>query len=117
MQRYVVLQFYLIVIGALTLQASVYVGEKVRSMKGCSCCTLTSPSGLEGSTASTVTSSFLSSGRPGLLMGVEVWGCSRGVMGMPASIRAAWEKTGALTGRAPRWVLTTGGQRDGGGEG
>lgn len=30
---------------------------------------------------------------------------------MPASARAAWEKTGALTGRAPLWVLTAGFQK------
>lgn len=28
-------------------------------------------------------------------------------MGIPASARAAWEKTGALTGRKPLCVLTT----------
>lgn len=30
---------------------------------------------------------------------------------MPASARAAWEKTGALTGRAPLWALTAGFQK------
>lgn len=58
----------------------------------------------EGSTASTVTCSFRSSWRL-VLIGVEVWGWSRGAMGIPASIRAAWEKTGALTGRVPLWAL------------
>lgn len=77
------------------------------------CSTLTSAE--PSSTASTVTSSFLSSWRAGSLMGVEVWGCwrSRGAMGIPASIRAAWEKTGALTGRAALWVATTGGRETG----
>lgn len=60
----------------------------------------------EGSTASTVTSSLLSSLRL-VLIGVEVWGWSKGDMGIPASARAAWEKTGALTGRVPLCVITT----------
>lgn len=51
-----------------------------------------------------MTCSFRSSWRL-VLIGVEVWGWSRVAMGIPASIRAAWEKTGALTGRVPLWAL------------
>lgn len=69
--------------------------------------TLTSASIFEGSIASIVTSSFLSSLRL-VFSGVEVCGCSRMAKGIPASARAAWEKTGALTGRAPLCGTTTG---------